>query len=448
VELPTTFPEEMDDGVVDVLILGESSAEGVPYDFWISIAPLVTWQLEEVIPGRKFRPVVLATSGHTLERQHKRLAELSRRPGVVIIYCGHNEFSARFHVDRSPPHYLEADTPPPWEVFVHRVERTSPLCRLIRAAADNCRVAIPPPRGSRRALVDVPAFTPSERDAVLADFARRLEAIVAHTERLGAVPILIIPPASDSGFEPNRSYLPPETSRAERRAFEREFRSVRSIEESDPAEALRRYRALAERGPGFAEVHYRIGRLLEHTGDYPGAARHDALAHDCDGLPMRGQTALGDIYRDVAARHHCPLIDGPAYFRRIAPRGLLDDHLFHDGMHPSLRGMIALAQAVLGAIRERRLFGWPESTPTPLLDPKTCAARFHVGPGEWIRLCWWGVMFYDLTAPARYDSSGRRAKQEAFAKAARALEAGAAAESVGLPNIGIPEAVPIVPHGG
>ena len=73
----------------------------------------------------------------------------------------------------------------------------------------------------------MPAFTPAEFAANLADFRRRLEAITAYSERVGALPILVVPPANDAGFEPLRSFLPPETLRAEREAFARDFLAAR-----------------------------------------------------------------------------------------------------------------------------------------------------------------------------------------------------------------------------
>ena len=36
---------------------------------------------------------------------------------------------------------------------------------------------------------------------------RRLEAMVSYAERVGAVPVLIVPAANDAGYAPNRSFL-------------------------------------------------------------------------------------------------------------------------------------------------------------------------------------------------------------------------------------------------
>jgi hypothetical protein len=144
----------------------------------------------------------------------------------------------------------------------------------------------------------------------------------------------------------------------------------------------------------------------------------------------------------VAARHDCIFLDGQSYFHAIARHGLLDDGLFHDGMHPSLRGQIALAQAVLQGLRARGAFGWSKDSPEPVIDPAHCVKHFEVGSAVWRRICLWGIMFYDKTWPMRYDPRGRLEKKMAFAIAAQRIEAGEAPEAVGLPNIGTPESVP------
>jgi len=449
IALPEKFRNAPGDDEVSLAVLGESSAAGVPYNFWFSIGDVLTWKLGEAIPKKKFRLDLLAVSGDTLEGQHRKLANLKQRPDVLIIYCGHNEFSSRFSWGREPDHYLDGKIPTPWEQFVDRLERTSPLCSLMRVAADKCRIAIPPPRHGYRNLVDVPAYTPAEYKALLADFEHRLEAMVSYAERIGALPILIVPPGNDSGFEPNRSFLPPQTTRAERAAFARKFAAARARESSDPAESERQYRALLSQQPGFAEAHYRLARLLERAGSYDEAYQHDVAARDCDGLPMRCPTAFQDVYRALARRHaSCILIDAQALFHKLAHRGLLNDDLFHDGMHPSLRGIIALSQAVLGALHARRAFGWPQPSPVPAIDPTLCAEHFGLGQYEWTKLCYWGIMFYDMMGSVRYDPTYRRAKEQAFGKAADLLTQGRSPKSLGLANIGTPEAVPLLPAPG
>jgi hypothetical protein len=363
----------------------------------------------------------------------------------VLIYCGHNEFSARLAASRDMAYYLDENLPSVWALVVDCIEGFSPVCSLIRETAEKCRIAIPPPVGGNRALIDTPAYTLAESSTILADFRRRLDTIVSYTTEVGALPVLIAPPANDAGFEPNRSFLPPTATRSEREAFGRDFLIARRLEASEPQISIERYRALLARQPGFAETHYRLAQLLERTGAWDEAYRHYTSARDLDGYPMRAPSALQEVYRDVAARHDCILIDGQAYFHAIGRHGLLDENLFHDAMHPSLRGQIALAQAVLQAIQRRRACGWPHDLAAPLIDPARCAAHFRLVPAAWRELCLWGIMFYDLVTPLRYDSSMRQKKRAAFVAAADRIEAGGAPESVGLPNIGVPAPVPLMP---
>jgi hypothetical protein len=444
--LPTRFAQPTDD-VLTLVVVGESSAQGVPFNLYaLSAANLVRWQLAELLPGRRVQLVNLAASGETLERQHQKLAALRYRPDVLIVYCGHNEFSSRIPWSRDVPHYADEEERSAGQALVATLERLSPFCGLIRRVADTCRVAIPPPRGGYRALVDKPAYTAAEFDRLLADFRQRLERIVAYAEGLGAVPILIIPPANDSDFEPNRSFLPSPTPRAEREAFAREFSAARRLEATDPDRAIAQYRALLARQPGFAEVHFRLARLLEARGLWDEAYRHAIAARDSDGLPMRCPSGFQDAYREVAARHRVVLIDGQALFHVIGRHGLLDDGLFMDAMHPSLRGQIALAQVILQGLCARRALGWPDSTPAPVLDPARCAAHFGLGPEAWKKLCDWGAVVYDLLASGCHDQAERLARRRAYEDASRRIARGEAPDAVGLPNVGTPAPVPVVPE--
>ena len=131
-------------------------------------------------------------------------------------------------------------------------------------------------------------------------------------------------------------------------------------------------------------------------------------ARDLDGMPMRCLSAFQQAYRDVAARHGCILIDGQSYFHAIGRHGLLDDELFQDAMHPSLRGQIALAQAILIALRAKQAFGWPADSAVPVIDPAECAAHFGVDSNTWLQMALWWKGFNELMAPLRYDSERAR----------------------------------------
>ena len=167
--------------------------------------------------------------------------------------------------------------------LVASLAHISPLCRLIRETRESQMVDIIPPRVVTRELVDRPVCTTDEAAAILAAFEHRLEAIAAYCEMIGTLPVFIIPPSNDAGFDPSRSVLAPETSRDERVAFAHQV-ARRALESRNRDRAVR------------------IDRELLRA---PSRIRRDALppgpAAGADRLLGGGAAAL---YRSPRARRH------------------------------------------------------------------------------------------------------------------------------------------------
>jgi hypothetical protein len=159
---------------------------------------------------------------------------------------------------------------------------------------------------------------------------------------------------------------------------------------------------------------------------------------------MRCPSSFQQAYRDVASRHGCIVIDGQSYFHAIGRHGLLDDELFQDAMHPSLRGQIALAQAVLVALQKRHAFGWPPDSPIPVIDPSQCVNYFGIDRSAWRLIALWWKGFNELVTPLRYDRNMRWRKRAAAIAAVDQIDVGVAPEKVGLPNVGIPAGIPVI----
>lgn len=431
--LPNQLPERSDN-VIELAVIGESSATGEPYQDWLSVGRIVGWQLEQALPGRQVRVNVLAESGTRLERMHQKLAELTRRPDALIIYVGHNEFQSRYLWSRNVPYYddeIPKRRTPAW------AERFSPLDRMIRETLETQRQSIRPAEVITRQLVDRPTCTDAEYAEIRDDFHQRLEAIVAYCEAIGCLPILLIPPGNDGGFEPNRSVASRHTGPSERAAFTRAVLDARKLEASDASRAEAVYRELLDRQPDFAEAHFRLARLREQAGDWDGARDHDIQARDLDGLPLRCPKPFQDAFRAVAAWHLSILIDGPAVLRAADPRGLVGDHWFNDAQHPALVGHVALAQAILDQLAARRAFGWPAGGAVPRIDPAVCARHFGIDAKAWAKVCERAADYYGKTAYIRFDPRERLAKAERYRSAARQIAEGVAPEATGVPGIGL-----------
>ncbi len=434
--LKTRFPDPTDEDTVNILVLGESSAFGVPYQDWLSPTEIVAWKLREAIPDRRFVIETLARPGLTLDKIHFWMMSMQHRPDLVILYAGHNEFDSRYDWSHAAVHYADEMTSRRVTLASFAREH-SPLCRLIQQTIGIYRTSIPPPRHVTRQLVDVPVFTAAEYAERLHDFRTRLEAIVSYCERLGALVVMVPPPGNDADFEPNRSFLPTRTTRAERLEFARAFEAAREAEQGDAVRAISAYRRLLARQPGFADAHFRLARLLEAAGRRDEANQHYVAARDDDGFPMRCTSDFLGAYREVAACHpRTILVDAPELFRTFSPRGTLGDELFADGLHPSLIGFTELAQAILKALHARRVFGWPETSSPPVVTPSECATHFGMDRKKWALICEYVVWYYQMTAYIRYDPSERLAKAVRFRDAQHRLEQGSSPETLQIPGIG------------
>ena len=252
----------------------------MPYQDWLSVGEIVAWKLREALPDRRFPVEYLARPGLTLDKVHFWMASLERRPDLVILYAGHNEFQMRYDWAHAARHYRD-ETPPTRVTLEDLARKYSPLCRLIQQTMRTYRIALPPPPSVKRQLVDVPAYTEEEYATRLNDFRTRLEAMTAYCERVGAQVVLVIPPGNDADFEPNRSFLPPRTTRAERDAFADDFRAARRPRRPTPPPRSRH-----------------IGHCLQAS---PGSPRPTTGSPDCSRRPASRRRPTGITWRPATA---------------------------------------------------------------------------------------------------------------------------------------------------
>jgi len=432
--LPVSFPAA-DSNSFRIVVLGGSSALGEPYRPWLSVGQIVAWQLEQADPTRRFECEILAWLGDSLEMQHRKLAAIKQRPGMVIIYSGHNEFAARYEEERDG--WLDPEPGNPFLRPIYRASLLSPFCRLAYELVSKNRLDVPPPLSGHHQLIDPPQCSPAEAEAIRIDFESRLEALTAYCEQIAAVPVLIIPPANEADYEPSRSTLPRAVPPQERRALMQDFNAARELEARDPADSARRYRKILDRHPGFAEAHHRLARLLERAGSIELARDHYLAALEYDGLPIRCPAPLRAAYLRVSKRHpKSILIDGRRELSAESPRKLLDDFVIQDTHHPTLRGYVALANAVVRELEQKQFLTPSDSVRRPL-DAAACARHFGMDAERWASMCARTSEHYRRVAGYRYDPAERLEKSRRYAEAAAMIKKGVAPDLVGLPGVGI-----------
>jgi hypothetical protein len=436
--LPRKFADAGAADELSLVVIGGSSALGYPYNPTLSIGQIVAWRIEQVLPGRKVALDIRAGVGLNTEQMHVGLVDLKRRPDLMIIYSAHNEFLSRFEDSRDAG-YSEA----PDGAFlrsVYDLSLHSPLCVWIYETVRRHRLGGPPPRINRHRLLDAPTFTPSEYLERMTDFRRRLDAIAGYCKQIGAVAVMVIDPANESGFEPNRTVLSRPATPERRAELTERCNHAREAERESPLQSEERYRSLLAEVPEFAEAHFRLARLLERDGKFDEARDHYIKARDLDGFPVRCTTAMAQVYREVAARQGCILIDGPEVLRPLTRRGILDDTVFHDGHHPTFAANVGLSQAVMDELHRAKALGLGTTgTSAPAVDPADCIAHFGVDSGTWVMALIRAATYYGHLGTARFDPSERLARQRRLEQAARRITAGVVTpERAGIPGVGFP----------
>ena len=370
--LPTEFGQDMaaksNKSTLKILVIGESSARGEPFQPWLSVGQILGWQFGKIFARRRVEVDMQAAPGATLEQMHQKLAELKYRPDLLILFSGHNEYQSRYSWIRYVTYYDFERESRPQAGLIETALNHSPFCALVLETLDKQRINIRPPLYITRKLVDWPTCTPEENTQLLIDFRKRLEAIANYCERLGTAAVFIAPASNDSGFDPSRSVLPSSTSLEEQEGFTRDFLDARSVAAADPVRGMERLKTIVAAWPGFAEAHYRLAQLYERNQQWDDARRHYVLAREQDAMPMRCPEAFRDAYRELAAKHpSLILVDSSKVLTALTRHGILGNREFLDAQHPSLLSYVALSQDA--SIRSppvsssigRRAFGPPGS---------------------------------------------------------------------------------------
>lgn len=450
-----TQPTDQDGaGSLSLVVIGGSTAEGQPYHPRVSPGLLVATLLEPLLDGRRVDLDIRATGGICLEQAILTLTTLQRKPDVLLICSGHNEFQARYGWSRNVRHYTDEGELPGHSRVGARLSRISSVSAMIESSIDRNALDRPPPPRITRQLVDRPAFTRDEYAFLLKDYSRRLDELLRYCRRVGIVPIVVVPASNLADYPPARSYLAPEVTAEQRAAFEAAFEAARRREDTEPVLAEQAFRRLVAEHPSFAELHYRLGRLLLRDGRHEEAGEHLRLARDLDGMPMRCPSDFEAACREIARRHDAILVDGPKIVAALDPRGIPGDALFHDAHHPTLPAYLALAETVVRELAGRGLLGLVADALPEAPGAEALAGQLGVDAEWWATVCERSASFYARTAYMRYDPSEHLRMAELYSTAAELLRGGASLEEMDLASLRLESAAgwetppPGVPDGG
>ena len=431
---PTTFTKSDTDELY-VVGLGGSTTEGQPYHDRLSFPQITGWKLQKFYEGRRVIVNNLAEGGADLSRMHAYLQELERRPDAILIYSGHNEFSARFSVN--------SEVGP----SVRRIWLPSFIGSVIRERYDRLSIATFPNRTPRKRF-DGPAMTETDTENVYRDFEVFLDAILQFCRRHSITAVLVIPGSNEAGFGPNRSLLPKSVTNDTKDQLEAIY-----VKLDDPttaaAEQLKLLNQACELAPEFAESWYQLGKRYEISQQYAEAKNCFRKAIDLDGFPLRATSVIAEIYHKLSARYQVPLLDARELLLPLSKTTLFGNQLFHDHCHPTLPGHIAIADAVFDSLVESPLWQknmkqrglkpsplriessdsrWPSpGHPTSL---EAILSHFQLGQEDFIRVCEWEATINGNISYWRYDAVARLNRVQEYRDAVKLLKSGSSPETI------------------
>lgn len=356
---PGPLPEPPDNEL-RIVSLGSSTMFGHPYNPKFGISQIVAWRVQQMYPQRKVISENLAVPGQDVRRAVLCLGQLKFRPHLVLLYSGHNEF---FHQTEEIGFSNESrfraldgllNWSPTFRVLNKRLRRNMALKTL--------------KGGLERKFADSPVASPALSEQRRERFQHQLEVLARFGKSQGIAMLWYIPTGSESGYEPNRSCVRRGTPPAEIAAlYERYSTAMQLQRERDWSAAAELYRDGLLRQPQFAEFHFRLAECLLKLGRTDEARKHFREALDEDGHPVRLIRPYRETIAKVAAAFSIPIVDAGDALQPHAAYGILGHSLFHDNVHPKLRGFYKLGMAGANVLQTSRLlephFGAPRNPP-------------------------------------------------------------------------------------
>lgn len=310
--------------VFRVFVLGESSAAGFPYPRNGAFSRLLGDLLREAIPDRAIEVVnlgIAATNSFAMLDMSREVA--SRRPDLVIIYGGHNEYYGVLGVG--------------WR------ERTSGLSvRGVRTMLALQRLHLV--QVARRALSRRGSgWSPSGPE----DESASLMELLGHEQ--------FFPYGGTAYLEGVRQY------EANLEGLVRRFRArgipvfVGSL--ASNLRDQRPFVAAGNAGEGGANAAFEGAHARLAIGDTMGARALFLRARDLDVVRFRAPTAFNQVISEVGRREGAVYVPVAEAFEAASPGGIPGGNLFLEHVHPNREGYALIARSFFRAVSAAGLVG-------------------------------------------------------------------------------------------
>jgi tetratricopeptide (TPR) repeat protein len=329
-------PAQKPEGTYRIFVLGESAAMGDPNPAY-SFSRYLEVMLAQRFPDKKFEVFntgSVAINSHVSLLVARGLAKL--QPDFVILYSGNNEVVGPY----GPGTVLSSSGM--WLPLVRasiwfRSTRVGQLLTKLGAQKQEW--------GGMEMFLDkqVPATSPLMKYAYT-NFNTNLRDTITASQDAGARVIVSTVATNLKDCAPFASQHREGLSRDDLRDWTSLVEEGSRVESArDYGQALQIYRQASAIDDQYAELEFRIARLLENIGDTQQAAEHFARARDLDTLRFRADSRINQINRSAASAG-ADVVDAEAIFSRSNPAGTIGSDLVYEHVHMTPAGNYLLGR--------------------------------------------------------------------------------------------------------
>ena len=355
------FLAEKPAGSYRIVVLGDSSAAGVPYGVEYAFSAWLAKRLAAELPSTRVEVTNAAMPGYATRRLSMIADELvAYAPDLVIVYNGHNEFAERRYyahlVDMDPRLFRMRE----WLVSMRlwgfltslfgdqKINEDAPRIDLEHIDESKEMFAVLDGRASGKGYA-----TTREREYGAMMYRFNLEHIVRTLRAAGAEVMLLTLSQNFADWAPGASAHREDLSAADLATWQGLVAAGDALrDQGDCTGALVKYRAALAIDEHFADLHFRVATCARTLGTFDEARREYRRASDLDQVPHGAPTSFNDILRSVAAAEGAHLVDVDAALTAASPHGLVGDELFADWVHPNIRAHQIIAAAVADTARQ------------------------------------------------------------------------------------------------
>jgi tetratricopeptide (TPR) repeat protein len=351
------FPREKDPDSYRIFCVGGSTTYGRPYRDRVSFCGWLRAYLQAAEPSRNWEVINAGGISYASYRVARLMNELKDyQPDLFIVYSGQNEFLEQ----RS---YGALLSMPDWVIDLDATLSGTRIYSAMKLGLEAIQSASQQLHERDRMSGEVDEILNHtlgpqsyHRDDVLKQhivthYRLNMRRMARIARSVNADIIYVKPAINIKDMSPFKSEHKEGLSLQALMQWQALIgRAAEQYAAGDADDALTDYRQALEIDDRYADLHFRIGRLLYETGRYDEAEKSLRRAVEEDVAPLRILASMQQIVEEVASSEDAPLVDFADILRRAylkrSDHAVFGNEYFVDHVHTNMEGYRLLGLAL------------------------------------------------------------------------------------------------------